>query len=102
MAKKLNCWEFKRCGREPGGEKVSEFGICPATTNTSYDGINRGKNGGRICWVVRGTYCNGDVQGEFNQKYGDCILCDFYKKVKKEESLKFMVIKTNHVSIPCD
>jgi len=29
MKECLNCWEFKKCGREPGGEKASELGICP-------------------------------------------------------------------------
>jgi len=28
---KLNCWEFKKCGRQPGGPKVAELGVCPAT-----------------------------------------------------------------------
>jgi len=28
--KKYNCWEFKKCGREPGGEKADRLGICPA------------------------------------------------------------------------
>jgi hypothetical protein len=30
-AKKLNCWEVKKCGREPGGVKVKELGVCPAS-----------------------------------------------------------------------
>jgi hypothetical protein len=27
---KLNCWELKKCGREAGGAKSNEMGICPA------------------------------------------------------------------------
>jgi len=29
-----NCWEFKKCERQVGGKKVSELGICPASTET--------------------------------------------------------------------
>ena len=41
-----NCWEFKNCGRQPGGSNVNDLGLCPAATDTSSDGLNRGKNGG--------------------------------------------------------
>ncbi len=85
MAKKQNCWENKKCGREPGGAKVSELGECPAATDKSSDGINRGKNAGRICWAVAGTFCGGKVQGTFAEKRLSCIDCNFYKKVKEEE-----------------
>jgi len=27
----VNCWEFKKCGREPNGLKAIELGICPAS-----------------------------------------------------------------------
>jgi hypothetical protein len=30
MATVNNCWEFKNCGREIGGIKVKEMGVCPA------------------------------------------------------------------------
>ena len=54
-----NCWEFFGCGRETGGEKVRELGECPASTDASADGLNNGKNAGRICWAVAGTLCDG-------------------------------------------
>ena len=57
----LNCWEFKKCGREIGGIKVEELGICPAASDTSVNEFNRGQNGGRICWAVAGTFCDGEV-----------------------------------------
>ncbi len=47
--KKINCWKYKKCGQEPGGNKVYELGVCPAATNSTANGINGGKNGGRIC-----------------------------------------------------
>lgn len=84
--KKQNCWEFKKCGRSPGGEKEKELGICPVTVEPRVDGTHGGKNGGRVCWLIAGTLCEGKVQGTFADKIGDCLIdCDFYKKVKEEE-----------------
>lgn len=85
MSKK-NCWEVKNCGREAGGAKTEELGVCPATTDTSIDGTNSGYNGGRVCWAVSGTFCEGQVQGTYAQKESSCLNCDFYRNVKKEES----------------
>lgn len=82
---RLDCWEFKKCGREPGGSKVDELGVCPAATNVGVNGINSGKNGGRICWTLAGTLCGGEVQGEFATKIANCVTCDFYIKVLNEE-----------------
>lgn len=80
-----NCWEFKKCGREPGGANSHELGICPAATETTLNGVHKGENGGRSCWVVAGTMCRGGVQGNYAQKYETCLICDFYNKVKSEE-----------------
>ena len=82
---KLNCWEFKKCERETGGRLVSEFGICPATTDQLLDKIHGGKNAGRACWVVAGTFCGGSVQGSEAQKQHNCWKCDFFQYVRKEE-----------------
>lgn len=98
VERKLNCWEFKKCGREPGGAKVVELGICPATVDFSSEGLNGGKNAGRICWAVAGTFCGGKVQGSFAQKRMSCLNCDFFKHVKDEEGLdKFFLMKPGEV-----
>ncbi|TAN42665.1 MAG: hypothetical protein EPN25_02670 [Nitrospirae bacterium] len=89
--KKVNCWEFKKCGREPGGALVKELGICPATEEHRLDGTHGGTNAGRSCWVLAGTLCKGKVQGTFAHKYMDCEICDFYKSVKEEEFPKFVL-----------
>ena len=81
----LNCWEFKKCGRQPGGHKVAEFGVCPASVEKSIDGIHRGDNAGRACWVIAGTFCGGKVQGSFAEKNGNCANCEFFQKVLAEE-----------------
>jgi hypothetical protein len=84
---KINCWEFKKCGRQPGGSKVKELGICPASVETRVNGIHGGKNGGRCCWAVLATNCSGgNVQeSRFSQKLKECINCEFYKTAFKEE-----------------
>lgn len=80
-----NCWEFKQCGREPGGAKVSELGVCPVPTTSVVDGMNQGKNGGRCCWAVAGTLCGGQVQGTFALKMSNCLQCEFFRSVVREE-----------------
>ncbi len=95
---KLNCWEFMKCGRETDGTQVAEMGICPAVTDTSAIGLNGGKNGGRICWAVAGTFCDGEVQGTFAKKRGSCMTCDFFKTVEVEEGFgKFKGLKPGQV-----
>ena len=63
----MNCWEFKKCGREVGGAKVEELGLCPAYPDH-----------GTHCARVAGTLCGGKVQGCFAQKLANCMQCDFY------------------------
>lgn len=82
---KTNCWEFKKCGREPNGSKADELGICHSSTEGILDGVHGGKNSGRACWVVGGTFCNGKIQGTFAKKFNNCLDCDFFKTVKEEE-----------------
>lgn len=80
-----NCWEFMKCGRGKGSVK----GICPAALETRADRVNKGLNGGRVCWAVTGTCCDGKVQGTYAQKLLTCLLCEFRSKVREEEKLGF-------------
>lgn len=80
-----NCWEIKKCGREPGGSNAEELGVCKAATEIRADGLNRGRNGGRACWAIAGTFCEGKVQGSYAQKVVACLQCPFYQMVRKEE-----------------
>ena len=81
---KINCWEFKHCGKEPNGENVSE-GVCPAALEQRADGIHKGVNAGRCCWAIRDNLCK-------MQKNAECLQCDFYHMVRKEEIPSFKVI----------
>ncbi len=86
--RKLNCWEYKKCGRETGGVNARTSGVCVSATNTSMHSINEGINGGRVCWLVSGTY------GKSRAEQADCIVikttsscyqCDFHSQVLSEE-----------------
>jgi len=84
---KVNCWEWKKCGRQLGGTKVAQLGTCPAATERRIHGANTGVNGGRACWLVAGTLCGETVQGTFAAKLSNCMNCDFYNVVVKEEGV---------------
>lgn len=64
----MKCWEFKKCGREEGGAKAEELGVCPAWPD-----------GGEECWSVAGTLCGGKVQGTYAEKLGNCMECEYYE-----------------------
>jgi hypothetical protein len=83
-----NCWEAKRCGREPGNDQD----VCPVFEAAEYDGVNEGQYAGRFCWAVAGTLCHGEVQGTFAEKAMDCMKCDFYKVVVQEQGAQQVVI----------
>ncbi len=84
LAKK-NCWEFSKCGREPGGQHVDDLGECAAALKKCVNGIHDGKNGGRCCWLVAGTLCEAKASGSFAQKIVSCLGCNFYVTVAKEQ-----------------
>lgn len=82
---KLNCWQVKNCGRQPGGANEQDLGACPAAMERRLDGVHGGVNGGRACWLVAGTLCKGEVQGTHAKKIATCRDCEFAKSVFKEE-----------------
>ena len=86
---KLNCWEFKGCGRQPGGIREHDLGGCPVTREKRLDGVHDGVTAGRACWVVAGTSCKGELQGTFARERKKCDACDFYMKVYHEECSSF-------------
>ena len=95
MMSRMNCWEFFECGREPGGKKTGESGVCPAASSIELNGINDGDNGGRACWAIAGTYCGGKAQGTYAQKLGDCLKCDFHTFVRHQQRESY--VKTRQI-----
>jgi len=73
----MNCWEFKKCGREKGGVKAAELGVCPASPD----------HGGH-CARVAGTLCGAKVQGTFASKLASCLSCEFYKSAHYDRAYK--------------
>ena len=94
---KKNCWEIKKCQREPGGSKAGDLGVCPAALDTSSNGINYGRNGGRICWAVAGTFCGGKVQGDYAQKSVSCMACEVFIQIQVEERGTLNLMKPGQV-----
>jgi hypothetical protein len=95
VMKQLNCWEVLKCGREQGGENVDELGICPVITANEFDGMNNGMCGGRFCWAIAGTLCNGQVQGTYAKKLKGCLQCEFLIRVHEEEGRNFILSQNN-------
>lgn len=89
---KMNCWEYMKCERQPGGLLVEEKGVCPAAVDKTHDGKNSGKNAGRYCWKVAGTLCGGKVEGTFAAMMRNCsACCHFYHVVKEEEGCDYIL-----------
>ncbi|MGO8879820.1 MAG: nickel-binding protein [Desulfomonilaceae bacterium] len=80
-----NCWEVMNCGRQTGGHRVDEMGVCPVAADLSHHGKNRGSFAGRYCWKVIGTLCGDKAQTEYAVKMRDCAKCKFFHQVKSEE-----------------
>jgi len=88
MSQKLNCWEYKKCGREKGGLMVDILGECPATSTMKYDGHNDGIAAGRACWMVNS---GGQSFKTGVPRTNCCLNCEFYKRVvfEEEENINF-------------
>ena len=91
MSTSQNCWEFKKCGREPGGAKVHELGVCPATSFRGADGFLGGANGGRACAYITGTFCAGTIQGTYADKSKHCEQCAFYQGLRLQHGIECSV-----------
>lgn len=91
---KLNCWEIKQCGREPGGANAATMGVCRTASDNRSNGINNGKNGGRVCWTIAGTFCGKETECKFAQEQASCMACEVFRKVKTEEGADFSMLKS--------
>ncbi|MCI5141605.1 MAG: hypothetical protein D3909_07730 [Candidatus Electrothrix sp. ATG1] len=81
----VNCWEFKKCGRETGGRNLSVFGICSVPVEFGFDGVNDGKNGGRSCWIIRESACEQVMRQCCVQEIRECRQCEFFTSVLKSK-----------------
>ncbi len=68
-----------KCGRELRGKKAAEFGVCRAAADEFFNGTNFGKNGGRVCFAIAGTFSNRGVDCLFAKELTSCKDCPFFK-----------------------
>jgi hypothetical protein len=96
MPGKLNCWEFKNCGREKSGLMVPILGECPVPGSMKFDGLNNGQGAGRACWMVDRAPLR--LRAGRSTCSSRCCTCDFYKRVvfeqKENTRYKFTSITT--------
>ena len=85
IQKPVNCWQYMSCGREPDGARIDLFGVCPVATDTRLDGVHGGKNAGRACWVIAGSFTKEAGEMALARGHKDCAACDFYNAVQSEE-----------------
>jgi len=89
MTQKLNCWEFKNCGREKDGLMVPILGECAVCSYMKFDGLNEGQGAGRACWMVPHATAKSDGTGSACSRR--CHSCEFYKRVvfEQEDTTRF-------------
>jgi hypothetical protein len=51
---------------------------------TTSNGINGGKNAGRICWLIAHTMCEGETETTFEEMIKICSECDFMSLLSKK------------------
>lgn len=61
------CWQVKNCNQSD----------CPVY----------GKHHMR-CWLIAGTFCDGEIQGRFAQKLATCTDCDVYAGAVKQDPIR--------------
>ena len=84
--RRLNCWEYRNCGREHGGLMVATWGECPVSSAMKLDGQNGGVAAGRACWLVTNSSCTPIDAGSCLVR--NCHECEFYRRVMNEEQGK--------------
>jgi hypothetical protein len=83
VPRRLNCWEFRNCGREHGGLMVDVLGECPVANAMKFDGHNGGVAAGRACWIIPNSGCRSSMNNINSSR--NCHECEFYRRVISEE-----------------
>jgi len=86
---KTPCWEFRNCGRQPGGEQARALGVCPVAEAEFFHGNNNGPFAGRVCWKLNSASCKSGDTISIMAKLRTCMQCDFFKAVREEEGQHF-------------
>ncbi len=67
MKKKMRCWEFLECTQKE----------CPAYQSDKLE-----------CWLIPGTRCRSQVQGEFLEKMDLCLECEHFTENLDEATMR--------------
>lgn len=51
-----------------------------------------GKNGGRACMYIAGTFCAEVILGTHREEWKNCEKCNFYNLVRREEGAELSVL----------
>jgi len=87
MTRKLNCWEFRNCGMEPGGVFSKIHGACPVSLSMKHDGRNGGRAAGRVCWEIMDNPNKLQSEPSCRSNRIPCCQCSFYNRVNYEEEV---------------
>lgn len=100
MSQKLNCWQYKNCGRERGGLLADVLGVCPVSVCAKLDGLNEGRAGGRACWKVpqASMRCERTASGLGKP----CHQCAFYLRVQYEQAEPEVATSITEISVSED
>ncbi len=49
------------------------------------------------CWLIAGTFCRGEVQGRFAQKFGSCTKCEIYQAAVQRDPINEINENFNNV-----
>ena len=82
----VNCLEVKSCGFDRAGPGRQ---ACPAATYERADGFLGGRNGGRACFFIPGTFCGGEGPCSTKDKAVRCMNCKFFHDLKSNYDATF-------------
>ena len=78
---KPQCWEVMKCNNQTN---------CVVAINVKYHNLHDGKNAGRACWLVAGTFSKDKSnKNSCINKVSTCMNCNFFAMVQEQEQLSF-------------
>ena len=80
-----NCWEIRNCELHKNGRLTLIFGECVASL----------ENMGHSCWMLAGTFCDGQIQGTAAQKEKKCRNCNVYQQYHRAEGQRGDQVRRN-------
>ncbi|MEI6055883.1 MAG: hypothetical protein WCR55_07470 [Lentisphaerota bacterium] len=93
-----NCWEYRKCGRELGGNHTAKKGVCPVAAFKQANGLWGGINGGRVCCrISKALDLDNDesrrlslLDKAIDKNANRCEGCNFYE-ILNDESIEEII-----------